>query len=79
MSLTPTQQILLDAICSQGGGINIHEAKKVTGLSFKAIHETARDLNHKGYRITRLSMGGMLWRLLLSPYDARYDELINKN
>lgn len=87
MSLSEGQQKLLDAICAKGGGVGIHEAMNITGLTYPEIERTARELIAKGYQIRALSVGGNYnhhdsrfrgWinRLFLSPYDLKYDQLI---
>lgn len=86
MSLTETQQKVLDCICSRGGGVDIHEAMKMTGYNYTTIVQTAYQLISKGYEIRALSVGNMntldprfrgwIKRFYLSPYDKRHNELI---
>jgi len=80
VSLNETQQTLLDAICRTGGGVDIHEAMELTGLSYPGIERTAYELLSMGYKISALSVGSgngsWIKRLFLSPYDPKHEELI---
>jgi hypothetical protein len=86
MTLTPTEQKVLDCICIRGGGVDIHEAMNNTELDYKELNQTLYNLISKGYQIRALSAGGHYdprsrfsgWtqRIYLSPSDKRYGELI---
>jgi hypothetical protein len=76
MSLNEQQQTVLNLICSEGGGIDIHDLMNNSGLSYPEINHIARELISKGYMIRAISVGGYLKRLFLSPYDKNYENLI---
>ncbi len=85
MKALETKELLLDVICSSGGGVDIHEAMKRTGLTYKEVESGIHRLIGQGYEIKALPFGvhkdrySMFWikRIYLSPYDSRYDQLIN--
>lgn len=82
MNLTETQQKFLDTVCSQPGGVDIHEAMELTGYDYKTLEKTAYELISKGIEVKALPIcegirpGGWIKRFYLSPYDQRYNELI---
>lgn len=88
MSLSETQQKLLDEICKIPGGTDINEAIQATGLDYKTIERTAYELVSKGYQVRALCIGDMaqadrrfrghIKRLYLSPYDPKHEQLILK-
>jgi hypothetical protein len=87
MTLTLTEQKVLDCICIRGGGVDIHEAMNSTGLSYTELLNTTYKLIGKGYEIQAHSFGnyspgdrfsGWIKRLYLSPYDSKHKDLINQ-
>lgn len=83
--LNEKQQSVLDAICSNGGGIDVHEAMNQTGLTYTELLQTVYQLISKGYQIRGLEVGGSnpmfpgwIKRFFLSSYDPKHEILIKK-
>ncbi|WP_157381038.1 MULTISPECIES: hypothetical protein [Bacillus] len=76
--LKGNEQVLLDLICEKGGGVDIQDAINSSGMSYKEVIYTSQQLIGKGYQLRGISVGGSIKRLLLSPYDTQYENLIKK-
>lgn len=86
MSLTVNQQKLLNEICKQPGGTDIHEAMAATGFNYETVENTLFQLRYKGYDIVTLGAGGhydptsrfsgWIKRMYLSPYDPKHETLV---
>jgi hypothetical protein len=69
------EQIILNLICSQVGGMKVRDIEETTGFTYKQIMDAGRSLIAKGYQIKSVGSGDCIEGLFLSPYDLKYKAL----